>query len=50
MRLTSIINNIKILVQKILLNIIIFSIIGVQRSYAISVDTIEYIKEKISGI
>jgi hypothetical protein len=48
MRLIVIINYVKLILQKIILNIIIFNIIIIQRSYAISMDTIEYLNEKLS--
>ena len=48
MRLTTIINSIKLILYKIILNIIIFNIIIIQRSYEISTDTFEYLKEKLS--
>jgi hypothetical protein len=48
MRLITIINHIKLILLKILLNIIIFNIIIIQRSYEISMDTFEYLNEKLS--
>ncbi len=47
MKLTKIIINIKSLVEKIILNIIIFSIIIIQKLYLVSTDTIDYLKEKL---
>jgi hypothetical protein len=47
MKLTKIIINVKSLVEKIILNIIIFSIIFIQKLYLISTDTIDYLKEKL---
>ena len=47
MKLTKIIIDGKLLVEKIILNIIIFSIIIIQKLYLVSTDTIDYIKEKI---
>ena len=48
MGIVSIIDNIKIFSIKILLNIIVLIILGIQKSYIISNDLIEIIKEKIS--
>ena len=49
MKLTKVIINIRSFLQKIIINIIIFIIIIIQKSYIISTDTIDYIKEKIYG-
>ena len=47
MKLTKVIINIRSFLQKIIINIIIFIIIIIQKSYIISTDTIDYIKEQI---
>lgn len=49
MKITNCINGIKILLQKVITNIIILIIIIIQKTYLISTDTIDYVKEKLSN-
>jgi hypothetical protein len=49
MKILPIIDNVKLFSAKIILNIVVFLILGIIKSYTVSRDMIEYVKEKIDN-